>query len=406
MTDPLRVLVVTVERAHEVTGPLEHADCDAATVQIDDVSGFLPRNVAAVGRTRRAIREHDPDVLLLDASELLGCLAALVAVLSGVPVVYRFKGDDRRTLLERHELPGDGPLALLRVALSLAVNRLTYALATGYVTVSSDLRDVVVDRLGCDPGRVAVVHVPVDPARADRFAPGPGDESPESGPEGTTGGATTDPDAVGPIVEDGGRHSEGPEIEADTLILTVTNLRYRGKLAGVETVVEGLRPLLAADEDLAYLVLGGGRYHEAFREYLDREIDDPSVRRRVYAPGFLDDIAALYRRADVMVYVSHIDGYPNAVLESQLAELPVVANDAHGMSEQIDHRETGYLLEAATPAAVTRWVGHVLDSPAERARVAAAARRQARSANDPARIGPQLGAALRAVLETGAQSTE
>ena len=56
-------------------------------------------------------------------------------------------------------------------------------------------------------------------------------------------------------------------------------------------------------------------------------------------------MADLYALADVFVYVSDLDGYPNVVLEAQTAGVPVVANDAHGMCDQITDGETGYLVD-------------------------------------------------------------
>jgi glycosyltransferase involved in cell wall biosynthesis len=378
--DPLRVLVVTAGRAHEVTTPLRRTDCEVGTVGMDGSAGFLARNFEVVRRTWRATRQDDPDVVLIDVSALLGFLAAFVAVLAGSPVVCRFKGDNRRTLLERYEFHRDGLTKLLTLGLSLALNRATYALACGHVVVSTELKRVVVDRLGCDPDRVRVIHVPIDPGHFE---------------ETTTGRACDEAVAVG----DGERDHNRPDIDADTLILTVTNLRYRGKLRGAETALDGIVPVLVANDDVAYIVLGAGHYYERFRSYVDRAVDEPSVRERIYVPGFLENIVDLYERADIMVYISHIDGYPNAVLEAQLAEVPIIANDAHGMSEQITHRETGYLLTDPTPKSVTDWVDHLLDRPDERARVGAAAHRRVVTENDPVTIGRDLESALRAILE-------
>jgi glycosyltransferase involved in cell wall biosynthesis len=374
--DPLRVIVVTAARTHEVTTPLRRTDCEVAAVEIDQSAGFVARNSATVRCTRQAIGRTDPDVVLLDASALIGCLAALVATLAGVPFVYRFKGDNYRTLVEKREVGATAPLSTLVIVASLALNRITYALAAGFVVVSEELKADVVDRLGCDPDRVRVVHVPVD---SDRFDPGsPVDE------------------AIA-VAGDGGRRGAFPSLDADTVILTVTNLWYRGKLDGTKTVLDGVRPILAEREDVAYVVAGAGRYHEEFLAYVDRTVDDPSVRERIHASGYLEDVDPLYARADVMAYVSHIDGYPNAVLEAQLAELPVVANNAHGMSEQITHGETGYLLDDPTPEAVTHWVDRALDE-ADDDGVGARARQRLLRDNDPAVIGRDLAGALRAIL--------
>jgi len=102
------------------------------------------------------------------------------------------------------------------------------------------------------------------------------------------------------------------------VFLTVTNLTYLKKYEGVETVVRGIVSVLAENEGTAYVVAGDGPYHGDLNELIDREIDE---------------------------YVSHLDGYPNAVLEAQQAGLPVVANAAFGMVEQVEDGETGCLLD-------------------------------------------------------------
>jgi len=58
----------------------------------------------------------------------------------------------------------------------------------------------------------------------------------------------------------------------------------------------------------------------------------------------IDEVDDRYNSADVSVYVSHLDGYSNAALEAQTTELPLVANDAHEMREQITVAETGVLV--------------------------------------------------------------
>jgi len=174
----------------------------------------------------------------------------------------------------------------------------------------------------------------------------------------------------------------------------VTNLKFRAKLDGVEEILSAVRPLLAADPDLSYIVAGGGTYHADLLDTIAERIDDPAVRRRIHAPGHVESVADLYALADVFVYVSDLDGYPNVVLEAQTAGLPVVANDAHGMKDQITDGETGFLVDTATPDELRERVERLLSSPAERERIGDAARREVLRENDPAVVGDRLEAFL------------
>lgn len=366
MTRP-GVVAVTAHRPHEVANPLRRVDPDAVVVELDASAGFIERNRQTVRRTRRALRSSDPDLVLNDCRELMGALVTLVSRAHGVDTVVRFKGDYWRGLAETVDV-SDGLRQRLRYGLSRLSNRVNYAMARGFIVVSSALQETVLRRTGGPPARVQVVHVPLDPTR-------------------------------GPGSSDAARRRFG--IEADAVVLTVTNLKYRGKLAGVETIARGMEPVLTrAETDVAYVVAGGGRYHDDLLAFLDTTID-PSARERMAAPGHVDTIEDLYALADVFVYVSHIDGYPNAVLEAQQAGLPVVVNAAHGMVEQVEHGRSGLVLDEVSPDAVAAHVGTLLDDPAERARLGRAARRRVVAENDPAEIGRQLFSALERIHASG-----
>lgn len=368
MTGPA-VVAVTAHRPHEVATPLRRVDPAAEIVAIDPSVGFVRRNIETVRRTHRALRTADPDLVLYDCRALLGTLVTLVSLAHGVDTVFRFKGNHWRGLAETYRPErGDGGLDWFRYALTRLLDRFNYAMAEGFVVVSTELKWTVARRTGRPPDLIQVVHVPSNPHRGD-------------------GSASAARRRLG--------------VEADSVVLTVTNLDYRGKLEGIEAVARGMEPVLRrTGTDVAYIVAGGGRYHDDLLAFLDGSID-PSVRSRMFAPGFVEPVEDLYALADVFVYVSHIDGYPNAVLEAQQAGLPVVVNAAHGMVEQVEHGRTGVVLDQVTPDAVAAHVGTLLDDPAERARLGRAGRRRVAAENDPAVIGRRLFSALERIHESG-----
>jgi glycosyltransferase involved in cell wall biosynthesis len=358
------VLAVASHRPAKVFEPLAVTDLEVAALELDEDVGPLARVESATRRTRRAIRRHDPDLLLLDCFETLGAPAMWVADRHDVPVVARQVGDNWRKLdeefLARARAQRDVP-QYLRHHLSRRMNRFIFERAAGFVTVSTALADVVARRTGCPPGRVGVVPVPVTADTA-------------------TGSATAARAATG--------------VEADRVLLTVTNLNFRAKLSGAERILSAVLPLLRADSNLAYLVAGGGRHHDELLAAIDDAVDDPAVRRRIHAPGHVDAVADLYALADVFVYVSDLDGYPNVVLEAQTAGVPVVANDAHGMCDQITDGETGYLVDPDVPGALRERVESLLSDPEARRRLGEAGRDRTRRENDPAVVGERLAAFL------------
>ncbi|WP_128905853.1 glycosyltransferase family 4 protein [Halorubrum amylolyticum] len=377
----LSLLVFTSHRPEEVVEPLRETDLDVVVVSVDDGGSLPSRAVTTVRRTRRAFAAHDPDAVLLDCYEAMGALVTVLAGRRDVPVVDRLVGDTwlrfenaiREAKAERTWARAAAYRAIL------GVDEFVFSRASGFVAVSDQLGEVVRRRTGCPPERVGKVPVPAPRmgARAE-------------GGAGADGGAVASSDA------------DRFGVDADRVLLTVTNLKYRAKLRGIETALAEVLPLLEADPDLAYVIAGGGEYASELRSILDERVDDPDVRRRVNALGHVDGVADLYAAADVFVYVSYLDGYPRVVLEAQAAGLPVVANDAFGMREQVRDGESGFLIDPGETGALREAVSALLADPETRRRYGERGRDRVARENSPEAVGRRLAAFLRELAaETG-----
>lgn len=348
-------------------------DANVRVLTLDSDVDPVTRARTAVRRTRRAIRRHEPDLVLLDVYETIGAPVTWVASRHDVPVVARLVGDPWRKLLEeRIERAWErrDPLRYVRDRTSHRLNRYIFERAAGFVVVSTELRRVVERRLGRAPERIGVVPVPV----------------------------TTDMGAS----DSGSAAAARASFDVDTkrVLLTVTNLKFQSKLEGVETIISEILPLLRADPDLTYIVAGGGQNETELTAVLEERVDDPAVRRRIRTLGYVENVADLYSLADVFVYVSDLDGYPNVVLEAQSAELPVVANDAHGMRDQITDGETGFLIDPDEPGELRARVEFLLEDSAVRRSIGERARLRIQRENDPMVISNQLEAFLADLYDT------
>ncbi len=363
--DPLSVLIVTSYRPEEIVTSVSGMAMETNVVEVNADNGIVERAIESARRTRREIRRRRPDILLLDCYEAMGAPAVLVAIRYDVPVVTRLVDDPWRKLeteqlraaRERRE-----PLQYARHRASYLLNDFILTRSDGFVTVSTELRSVVQRRTGAPPDRIGTVPLPVT---RDTYR---------------TGSAMAARSSLG--------------IDSDRVLLTVTNLNYRAKFDGVETVLSEILPLLESDSNLSYVVAGGGQYHTELVSLIENRVEDPDVRSRIHAPGYVDAVADLYALADVFAYVSELDGYPNVVLEAQTAGVPVVANDAHGMRDQITDGETGFLIDHTDPGALRRRVERLLSNPTERRRLGEAARRRIQRENAPDVISGQLEAFL------------
>src|SRR5690606_35836600 len=84
------------------------------------------------------------------------------------------------------------------------------------------------------------------------------------------------------------------------------------------------------------------------RQELEQLAATLGVADRVRFTGRLDrdQMAALYREADLSLNPSHVDNMPNSVLESLASGVPVVSTDVGGVPFIVEHGRTALLVPA------------------------------------------------------------
>ncbi len=118
-------------------------------------------------------------------------------------------------------------------------------------------------------------------------------------------------------------------------LLTVTNLNYREKADGVMIIagaIDRLPGRQGFDSPIRYDVVGGGYQ----LDFMRRSIGDSSVIR---LHGRSDNVSEFYRRADIFVYCSTLDGYPLVLCEAQSYGLPIVANRWGAFPDMLSENE-------------------------------------------------------------------
>ena len=123
---------------------------------------------------------------------------------------------------------------------------------------------------------------------------------------------------------------------------------------GLDLAIEAL-----AGIDATLVVLGVGP-EQARLEELARE---HSVR--LMLPGRVGDVAAVLRRADVLVHPARWEGFGLALLEAMLCALPVVATRVSSIPEIVADGETGLLVPPDDPSALAAALSRVLADPGE-----------------------------------------
>ncbi len=108
-------------------------------------------------------------------------------------------------------------------------------------------------------------------------------------------------------------------------------------------------------------------------------LDHPELEDRIVVTGHLEDprdVSACLQICDVVLQPSVWDGLPNALLEAMACERIVIASDAGGIPEVVDHEQTGFVVPKAQLHRLGEGVLEVLSLPRDRRREIGAAARE------------------------------
>jgi glycosyltransferase involved in cell wall biosynthesis len=137
-----------------------------------------------------------------------------------------------------------------------------------------------------------------------------------------------------------------------------------------------LRAVALLDPDVHCVLAGDGRR----RAELEALAGELGIAGRTHFLGFRADVGDVLDAADVLALTSDREGMSNAMLEALAAGVPVVSTPVSGADEALDPLPDGRrpgLLAGFGAAEVAAALREVLDDPARRAAMAAAARERA-----------------------------
>jgi glycosyltransferase involved in cell wall biosynthesis len=173
------------------------------------------------------------------------------------------------------------------------------------------------------------------------------------------------------------------------LLLSVGMMRTRDKLESYRVLAQALA--LLKDRPWRALLVGDG----PARAEIERLMAPLGEHVRFAGAVPHDALPALYAGADLYLWPAINEAYGMAFLEAQAAGLPVVAGRTGGVPTVVADGVSGLLTPVGDAPAFAAAVARLLDDPAERARLAAAARDRIAAHHDERAAGHALAAALR-----------
>ncbi len=150
---------------------------------------------------------------------------------------------------------------------------------------------------------------------------------------------------------------------------------------GQDMLIEALAELDGGYRDVRLALVGGGRLTDELR----RRATAAGLADRVRLPGEVsgDELRLWLQAADVFAGPSRtrlrgleVEGFGIVYAEAALTGLPVVAGRSGGAPEAVVEGETGFVVDAQTPAELTAALGRLLSMSSEQRRLMGAAGRR------------------------------
>lgn len=123
-----------------------------------------------------------------------------------------------------------------------------------------------------------------------------------------------------------------------------------------------------------FVLLGAGSLMPA----VIAAIEQAGLREAFLLPGLVEDAVDYHAAFDVVALPSRWESLPYSLLEAMAAGKAIAATRVGGMAEAIEDGVSGRLVPPADPAAMAEALVGLLESPAERQALGAAARERAR----------------------------
>jgi glycosyltransferase involved in cell wall biosynthesis len=153
----------------------------------------------------------------------------------------------------------------------------------------------------------------------------------------------------------------------DIVMGTVTRLHDS---KGNEYLVDAAKIVVGARPHARFFLFGEG----PLREPLEQQAARLGLRDRFIFGGFVKDVARVLGGFDISVFPSLWEGTPLTVFETMAAGKPIVATDADGLLDVLTDEHDALIVPKRNADALAKKIVRLIDSPAERDRLAANAR--------------------------------
>lgn len=111
---------------------------------------------------------------------------------------------------------------------------------------------------------------------------------------------------------------------------------------GIEELINAFEKLIEENIDARLLIVGDTESKDPLPDEILQKIN--SNHLIFFNKKWIDDVRPYYSAADVLVFPSYREGFPNVVLEAGAMKLPSIVTDINGSREIIQQEENGVII--------------------------------------------------------------
>ena len=168
-------------------------------------------------------------------------------------------------------------------------------------------------------------------------------------------------------------------------------LLYTGRLAaekGLPDLFDAVHQINKTGQSYRLVLTGKGEYRDVLKDKAKRL----NIEDRIDFAGFVSRkrLIELYENSDIFVFPTYYEGLPTSILEAMAAGLPIVSTTAHGVTDLLDHEETGLLSPPGESEKLASHIQRLLDDPQLREELGSAARAEAVTEYDWDIVGQKM----------------
>ena len=171
-------------------------------------------------------------------------------------------------------------------------------------------------------------------------------------------------------------------IQDSPLILYVGRLEFR---KGVHVLIRSIPAVLKHFPEAKFLFIGDDC---GMKEYMNKNIDELKLRENIELIGQIwrSELLEYYRKSTICIIPSLWENHPFVLLEAMSCGKPVIASNAGGMAEIIDHGKDGILVPPGSPQLLADNIVDILKNDEKRKNLGENARKKMESQYSPFKV--------------------